>query len=314
MHWDIYARTFASDTPTSDPFRLNDYLPSHQISPRIATIGKNQFVTWTSPGQDGSFEGIFGRFLSSGEIVGEEMPVNSRTVAPQRQPVVVSDGISRFNLVWSSFIGARSGYDLIANSLENVPPPSPLAAPTVMALSSSSLGARWVAVDDPQLVRYELFIDGAAAPVIVQTNEYVAEKFQPSTTHSFKVRYCLTGGQRAPLSAAGNGTTLAAGDDEGAALAAAQWAGTGGGGGGEAAIPVAGERSARTLRLGLAVDRLGRRLSWNTERGASYQIQCSTNLATWSDVGVPRAAAGTTDVLELTDRHSAAFYRVIRLR
>jgi hypothetical protein len=74
-------------------------------------------VVWTSLGQDGSQEGIYGRFLdANGAIPSDsyEFRVNTTTISKQIHPVVASDGGSRFLAAWSSFTGARSGLDLFA--------------------------------------------------------------------------------------------------------------------------------------------------------------------------------------------------------
>ena len=85
---------------------------------------------------------------------------------------------------------------------------------------------------------------------------------------------------------------------------------------GAGAVGVSGvSGSAGTLlRLGINVTPLGRRLHWNTQAGAVYQVQSSTNLSAWIDVGAPRLAGGADDSLDVTNKQSAAFFRVIRLR
>jgi hypothetical protein len=54
-------------------------------------------------------------------------------------------------------------------------------------------------------------------------------------------------------------------------------------------------------------------LAWNTQRGFRYQVQVSTNFATWSNVGSPRFAAGENDSMYVGGS-STGFYRVVLLR
>ena len=54
-------------------------------------------------------------------------------------------------------------------------------------------------------------------------------------------------------------------------------------------------------------------LSWNTQAGASYQVQATTDLLTWTNVGSARFAAGTADSIYVGG-NSNGYYRVLLLR
>jgi hypothetical protein len=55
-------------------------------------------------------------------------------------------------------------------------------------------------------------------------------------------------------------------------------------------------------------------LSWNTQPGATYQVQVKTNLtAAWSNLGTPRFAAGNSDSI-YCGGGSVGYYRVVLLR
>ena len=54
-------------------------------------------------------------------------------------------------------------------------------------------------------------------------------------------------------------------------------------------------------------------VSWNTQPGATYQVQSTTNFTSWSNVGSPRFAAGTTDSI-YTGGSSVGYYRILLLR
>ena len=73
--YDIYARAFGADArPSGEAFLVNTYTAGRQSGPRIAASGGSQFVVWTSYGQDGSGEGVYGRVLANGVSVGGEAP------------------------------------------------------------------------------------------------------------------------------------------------------------------------------------------------------------------------------------------------
>jgi len=55
-------------------------------------------------------------------------------------------------------------------------------------------------------------------------------------------------------------------------------------------------------------------LKWNTQPGATYQVQAKTNLTSaWSNLGPARFAAGTTDSIDVGGS-PAAYYQVVLLR
>ena len=118
--WDIFARAFTnnSGTPaptTSQAFLVNTFRFGDQFAPRVAALNGGAIAVWTSLGQDGSQEGVYGRFLdANGAISSDEFRVNTTTISKQIHPVVASDGGSRFLAAWSSFTGASSGLDLFA--------------------------------------------------------------------------------------------------------------------------------------------------------------------------------------------------------
>ena len=54
-------------------------------------------------------------------------------------------------------------------------------------------------------------------------------------------------------------------------------------------------------------------LNWNTQPGLTYQVQVTTNFGSWSNLGAPRFAAGTTDSIYVGGS-PAGYYRVMLLR
>ena len=113
--WDVYGQNFGADgTASGGAFRVNDYTTGDQFGPKVATQGDNQFVVWTSVGQDGSREGVYGRLLTGGALAGGEFRVNTTTVSRQIHPAVAADGQGRFLSVWAGFTG-ETGLDLFGN-------------------------------------------------------------------------------------------------------------------------------------------------------------------------------------------------------
>ncbi len=104
---DIDARSFSgTGVAGGAPVRVNTHVYGDQYLPRISSVGVDYLVVWTSLGQDGSREGVFGQFLhGNGALVGGEFLVNTTTVNSQMEPAVTSDGASQFLVAWTSFHG-----------------------------------------------------------------------------------------------------------------------------------------------------------------------------------------------------------------
>jgi hypothetical protein len=111
--WDVWGRAFsASGSPEVSDFTINTFLYGDQYLPKIAAGPSGSLVVWTSLGQDGSREGVFGRFLAGGtQVSGPEFQVNTTTASQQMHPAVAWNGVDHFLVVWTSFVGA-SGFDL----------------------------------------------------------------------------------------------------------------------------------------------------------------------------------------------------------
>jgi hypothetical protein len=333
--WDIFARCFGADgLPLNPSVRLNTYTFGDQIGPKIATLGSDNFVVWTSVGQDASREEVYGRFLSSdGVPVGDEIRINTTTVSQQIHPAIASDGASRFVVVWSSFIGGDTSFDLFAQRYaisQSLPTPD---APFISALSNSKLSVTWPEVSGYTVDHYELYIDSRAAPILTGNNIWTVSNLLAGSAHTFKVAYVLTDGRRSAVSASATGTTW--GEDENldglpddwqAAYWGADsfvWPASNVDSDGDGATNLqeflAGTNPndpSSIMRAQIVTTSQGTRLSWNCQPGLVYQAQMSTTLApgSWTAVGTARFAAGSTDSVLLNGTNAAAYYRVIRLR
>ena len=185
-------------------------------------------------------------------------------------------------------------------------------AETVAALGLDALSVSWAAAPYPNVARYEVFMDGAATPVVVSNTWWVASGLQPQSTHSFRVAYVLADGQRADPSPAGTGSTGAEVGSPNPPVVGSNVVS-----GGEAGVgqPIdLGGGGEGPLRVDLRVTAVGRRLYWNTQAGGVYQVQSSRNLVSWSNVEGTRVAASASDSLDLTNQQAAAFFRVVRVK
>ncbi|MGC8744197.1 MAG: fibronectin type III domain-containing protein [Verrucomicrobiia bacterium] len=333
--WDVFARIYTAGLkPVGQPIRVNQFIYGDQIAPRVAAIGNDLMIVWTSVGQDGSREGVFGRFMDyNGNFTGNEFQVNTTTISSQIQPVVASDNDRRFLVVWSSFTGLDFGMDLGAQryALVSAPLPAP-PAPFVSALSQSRLSVSWSPITGFDISGYEVFIDGSTNGIPVSANYYTVSGLAPSTVHSFAIVYILSDGRRSPVSPVATGKTW--GEDNNMdglpddwqaqyfgsnpAIFPAANVDSDGDGASNLQEFLAGTNPVdprSVLRTRIVRTPQGRFLHWSAQPGFVYQVQTTTNLTGWTNLGQPRFASGYEDsILLQSQSNSAAFYRVIRIR
>ena len=141
--WDVVASAYdASAAALRSPGRINAYRLSNQINPRVAVAGDTILATWTSDGQDGSREGVFGRYLAvTGEVADDEFGLNDTVISQQKEPTVASDGVGRFVAAWTSFQSVSNGFDVIARKY--VKPASIVALQSSLELTANGARVGW---------------------------------------------------------------------------------------------------------------------------------------------------------------------------
>jgi len=337
---DIYARPYSSAGVGGSIVPVNTYLYGDQYGPHISVIGTDYFIVWTSLAQDGSREGVFGRFIhADGTFNSNEIRVNTSTIGAQLHPAIGSDGSSQFVAVWSSYggyNGSSLNMDLYAQRYINVASLlSPMAAPYVSAPFTLSGGVyqpqlrvSWPRVLGISIANYEVYVDGnSTAAGITTSNVWTmtsAAGLTAGSTHTFTVDYVTTDGARSPLSPSASGTTWSGCDWYGIPC---EWM-TNYFGSNKANWPSAGADSdhdgssnLQEFQAGTAPDNAGSVLQqrtvltpegmfliWNTQPGLVYQVQMTTNLTTWGDFGSPRFAAGTNDSIFIGG--NPGYYRI----
>jgi hypothetical protein len=339
--WDIFARPFSSTGTGGVIVRLNTYLPGDQYAPRLSALGLDYLAVWTSMGQDGSLQGVYGQFVhNDGSLVGSEIRVNTTTSSEQQQPAVASDGVSQFVAIWTSYTGNPYSFDLfaqryvnVASVLDAMPAPFVYAPFTLINnIYQPQLVVSWTPLQGISISNYEVYVNGGVTPMgVVAGNQWTmtaANGLTPSSTNSFRVDYVTTSGNRSPLSPPATGATWSGINWYGIPY---EWMLANFGSnigswptGDEAIVPggptiyqvfLSGGTSdpATWLHQTLTQTSQGLFLSWNTQPGATYQVQQSANLVSWSNLGAPRFAAGTTDSVNVGGS-PAGYYRVVLLR
>ncbi len=95
-------------------FRVNSTIANSQTDPFVAMDADGDFVvTWTSTGQDGGNDGVYGqRYNAAGVAQGSEFRVNSTTAGNQRLSSVAMDAAGNFVVAWASDLQDGSSFGI----------------------------------------------------------------------------------------------------------------------------------------------------------------------------------------------------------
>jgi hypothetical protein len=343
---DIYARPYSSAGVAGSVVLVNGRIYGDEYLSKVAAIGLDFLVTWTSLGQDGSREGVYGRYLhNNGAFNSAEFRVNTTTASQQMDPCVAGDGNGQFLVVWRSFTGFANGFDLYAQRYLNLQIGLPaMSAPFVRApftvvgnAYQPKLLVTWATLSGLSVSSYEVYADNGSTPAgIVTSNEWTmtsnnvpAIPLLANSTHSFKVDYVLADGRRSPQSPAASGTTWQGYNWGGVPLEwmqqyygynLAAWPSA------TSVIPGSSYTVQQVFLTGgnpldpntwlkqtMATTGQGIFLNWNTTPGATYQVITTTNLTVWGNYGAARFAPGTSDSINVGG-NSKGYYRIVLLR
>ncbi len=342
---DVYARTFNSAGAGGSVIYVNSRIYGDEYFSKVSAIGLDFLVTWTSLGQDGSREGVYGRFIhNNGSYNSGEFRINTTTASQQLDACVAADGGSQFLVVWRGFTGLANGFDLFAQRYLNQTIGLPaMSAPYVwvpFVVSNNVYQPQLVVTWAPQLglsiSNYEVYVNGSATPSgVVTSNQWTmtaANGLGATSTNYFAVDYVTTDGRRSPLSPTVTNATWSAGNYYGVPFDwmflnygynFANWPSSVNtplipGGLTLLQVFVSGgnpTNPATWLKQTMARTAQGVFLNWNTTPGATYQVQQKTNILspTWNNYGAPRFAAGSTDQLNVGGS-SVGYYRIVLLR
>lgn len=329
--WDIKARYFTQGgAPQSETFTVNTHLPGKQYGPQVTSLGPYQFFVWTTLGQDGSSEGVPGRFFYHKEPFSDEIPINTTTFNQQIFPALAGDGTGRYLAVWSSYIGGSTSFEVLGQRFSTQQDLDAPSAPFAVALDQESISVTWPELAGFDVQEFRLFIDEEANPVRVTGNEHTVSGLTPESVHTFRLGYQLQDGRISPLSESVTAKTWSAdlnGDSLPDEWQRLNWGkevnwpdpeeDTDGDGASNYHEFLAGTDptdSASVLSLEIVETSEGRQVLWNTQPGFVYQLQASLDLSGWEDVGNPVFAPGTTQSFNVSDDDGYRYFRVIRLR
>jgi len=169
--WDIVFSSFSPGSYVATPTRyVNSVLYGDQYGPVIGASGTNYFVAWTSLGQDGSREGVYGRLLgANGAADQDEFRINNTTANSQMHPAIAADSAGRFVAAWTSYSGPSS-FDVFSRTyISPTYSPSPDATNSYRAPVTDPFLNNTIATAPPTLVTPPSGLPAATNLVVIST-------------------------------------------------------------------------------------------------------------------------------------------------
>ncbi|KAB2665572.1 MAG: hypothetical protein DVB31_09130 [Verrucomicrobia bacterium] len=332
-NWTVAGRWLDSQGTAGAVVPLSADLAGANTQPQLAVSGDRILATWLGSGVHSKRIGVGARLVDlAGNAVGPVMTLDVAGNGDQVSPAVASRGGGKFVTLWSNWSGLAAGMDLVAQRF--APEAAPLAAldaPVVQGLSSWQIKAAWAPAVGLALKQYEVYFDGSATPEVTTDSFWASPDVLPGSTHSVQVAYVLVDGRRSPLSAAAQGKSWGK-DSNGDGLPddwqatyfgpnSAQWPAPGADSDGDGVSnrdeffsgtsPV---EKADVLKVSVGVTGQGYLLNWSSHAGGVYQLQSSTDLANWSNVGGYRFATSGGDSVIVNSVPANSYFRVNRIR
>ena len=325
----------------SEVFLVNQTRRGDQISPQIQGSASGALVVWNSLEQDGSREGVIGRFIGQkASFVTDEFVVNTKRYLGQIQPTVSANSAGGFLVAWSGPGPGPSGFDLLGQRYQaiddgtNPVELNPVEGVFVNALSDSELLISWPKLAGMGVDHYQVYIDDIAVPKSVKDNWFIWRGLRQGSEYAFRISYVLANGRESVLSNYSASRTWGRDfsqdglpDDwqrEYFGVESSAWPGPEMDSDNDGATNMdeflAGTNPSdfdSKLKLRLVKMEIGQRLTWQAEPGSVYQVQQSGGIGSsmnWRSIGRPLVASESNVGLSLEAVGDVAFYRIIRIR
>ncbi|HEX7860505.1 MAG TPA: thrombospondin type 3 repeat-containing protein [Verrucomicrobiae bacterium] len=330
--WDVSTRLFDFTGASADSeVVVNATLKGNQYSPRLLNFRNRELVLWTSYGQDGSDEGIYGRVVTGIQFEANEFRVNNTTIYKQVFPTVAALG-DKVVVAWATFASASAGFDIVAQQFTMSGDDALLApaAPFASAIDQKSISVAWAEIGAQPVAAYRIHLDSEPNPIETTAGliTLARDHWLSGSTHTVRLSYRLQDGRVSPLSEAVSVTTW--GEDANADGIPDEWqrenwgkvwpgatVDSDGDGASNLAEFLAGTDPTdgnSVLAVQISPREQGLYVQWRTSPGAYYQVQVTSDFQTWANVGASRFAPSTMDSVPMESAGTIRYYRVIRMR
>lgn len=332
--WDLLAQPISfNGAPLASARRITAKLLGDQGDLALASNGETILAAFTGALLDGSGLGIGIQQLNADGTPAEfDLVANTTKRQNQVRPALGVGPSGAALTVWVGFGSVESGIDLYAQRIgkTDVALPAP-SAPIAVALSSGKIRIACPDATGLPIAKYLVFMDGSSVPNESLSPYVTVSGLAPQSEHHFSVAFKMLDGRITPQSVSRSAVTW--GEDDNADGLPDSWQvkffganpfawpspgiDTDGDGNTDRDEFLAGTdptNYSSALRTSLESTELGTVLAWNSQPGGLYQIQASSDLLTWSDVGGIRLASGSRESVLVQDVPANSYFRVTCLR
>ncbi len=331
--WDVYIQDVDPLTGQASgaSVRVNNTSYGDQFVPRASAVADGYFVTWTSLGHDGDAEGVYGNLVQGGETLESDILINTTTSGRQFLSSVAATGNDAWVVSWSGFSSISRSLEIYAQKFNQAP--TKVQPASVFAFSSGydSVNVVWPFVADEEVTGYRVSLPQEGKTFDTETNNFTFSGLESGRSYSVTLSFIYQDGSTSVTTANAQASTWTS-DGNGDGLPDSwqiiyfgsnqdDWAAadldSDQDGANNLDELLAGTNPANSddaLIMDLVNVNGQTWLSWSTVQGGIYQLQETSSLNVWQNVGAPRFAADNYDAVQINSGAQLSLYRVVRLK
>ena len=332
-NWDIYYQSIDARSGSSkgEPTLVNSITYGDQFAPRACATEEGFFVTWTSLGHDGDSSGVYGKSVKDGVSVSKDVLINTTTSGRQFLGSVANVDDDNLVVTWSGFSSTSKSLEVFGQRFK---PLGGRAIPSHLygfGAGFDSVNVVWPDAHDESVSGYRITYGPGNSFIDTQTTTLTISDLEPGQVYNMTLSNIYTDGTVSADTVSASAQTWGIdGNEDGLpdawqsshfGIVTSAWKGADSDSDGDGATNLeellAGtDPSDPADSLTIAMYEVNDQswLSWTTIEGGIYQLQQTSSLNEWQNIGAPRFGADSHDAVQIQNNTDLSIYRIVRLK
>jgi len=332
-NWDVYYQAIdaRSGSPKGEPTLVNSIAYGDQFAPRACATEGGFFVTWTSLGHDGDSSGIYGKSVKNGVPVSKDLLINTTTSGRQFLGNVASVDDENLVVTWSGFSSTSKSLEVFGQRFK------PLAGRAIpshvygFGAGFDSVNVVWPDAHDESVSGYRITYGAGNSFIDTEATSLTISDLKPGQVYNISLSNIYADGTVSADSVSASTQTWGIDANEDGlpdswqashfGIETSAWKGADGDSDGDGATNLeellAGtdpSNPADSLTIAMYDVNDQSWLSWTTIEGGIYQLQQTSSLNEWQNIGAPRFGADSHDAVQIQNNTDLSIYRIVRLK